>query len=89
MAKLPKFKTERQLADFFDTHDTTEFFDEMPEEPKQVQKARPGKQQIAIRIDVPILDKAKEIAKSKGIGYQTLMRMWIIEGIRAESKRAS
>lgn len=89
MGKLPKFKTEREMAEFFDTHDTTEYFDEMPEEKEPVEVAKPRKQQIAIRIDRPTLDRVKRIAEAKGIGYQTLMRMWIVERIDAESKRAS
>ncbi|MFH1777166.1 MAG: hypothetical protein ABH952_06395 [Candidatus Omnitrophota bacterium] len=30
------------------------------------------------------IDLAKVIAEYKGLGYQTLMRMWVIEGIHRE-----
>lgn len=89
MAKLPKFKNERELAEFFDSHDSTEYFDDMPEETEAIEMAGPRKQQIALRLDQSTIGKAKQIAKSKGIGYQTLLRMWIVERIEAELRKAS
>jgi hypothetical protein len=32
------------------------------------------------------IDLAKVIARYRGLGYQTLMRIWVIEGIRQEIK---
>ena len=42
--------------------------------------------QIALRLPSPDLAKAREIAERKGIGYQTLLKMLVHEGLpRAES----
>jgi len=43
--------------------------------------------QIAIRLPAPDLAKAREIAERKGIGYQTLLKMLVHEGLRRESRR--
>ena len=43
--------------------------------------------QIALRLPSPDLAKAREIAGRKGIGYQTLLKMLVHEGLqRVESK---
>jgi predicted DNA binding CopG/RHH family protein len=36
----------------------------------------------------PDVEKARELATRKGIGYQTLLKMLVHEGLRRESKRA-
>ena len=43
--------------------------------------------QIALRLPEPDLHAAREIAERKGIGYQTLLKMLVHEGLRRESKR--
>jgi predicted DNA binding CopG/RHH family protein len=43
--------------------------------------------QIALRLPAPDLAKAREIASRKGIGYQTLLKMLVHEGLRREARR--
>lgn len=43
--------------------------------------------QIALRLPGPDLEKARELAIRKGIGYQTLLKMLVHEGLRREAKR--
>jgi predicted DNA binding CopG/RHH family protein len=43
--------------------------------------------QIALRLPAPDLAKAREIAERKGIGYQTLLKMLVHEGLRREARR--
>ena len=43
--------------------------------------------QIALRLPAPDLAKAREIAGRKGIGYQTLLKMLVHEGLRREARR--
>src|ERR1051326_2492166 len=44
--------------------------------------------QIALRLPGPDVEKARELAMRKGIGYQTLLKMIVHEGLRREAKRA-
>jgi predicted DNA binding CopG/RHH family protein len=44
--------------------------------------------QIALRLPGPDIEKARELATRKGIGYQTLLKMLVHEGLRREAKRA-
>ena len=41
--------------------------------------------QIAIRLPEDDIAKAREIAERKGIGYQTLLRMYVLEGLLREA----
>ena len=43
--------------------------------------------QIALRLPAPDLARAREIAGRKGIGYQTLLKMLVHEGLQREARR--
>jgi len=90
--KIPKFKTEEEEARFWDEHDTTDFIGdfepteiELDQELKEkiLNKSEP-KKPITIRLETNQIEAVKKIAISKGLPYQTLIRMWINEAIRKE-----
>lgn len=43
--------------------------------------------QIAIRLPETDLQRARQIAERKGIGYQTLLKMLVREGLQREARR--
>ncbi len=43
--------------------------------------------QIALRLPAPDLEKARKIAGHKGIGYQTLLKMLVHEGLQQKARR--
>jgi predicted DNA binding CopG/RHH family protein len=49
--------------------------------------ARASSVQIALRLPAPDLAQAREIAGRKGIGYQTLLKMLVHEGLRREARK--
>ena len=49
--------------------------------------ARKKSVQIAIRLAAVDLAQARQIAGRKGIGYQTLLKMLVHEGLQREAKR--
>lgn len=40
------------------------------------------KKTISLRLTESLIDSGKKVAGEMGIGYQTLFRMWIIEGLK-------
>jgi predicted DNA binding CopG/RHH family protein len=95
---LPKFRSDEEAAEYFDTHSIAEIWDKLPqvEAPKlskkldeSIRNGRAAKSPISIRLDAEQIAAAKKIAAVKSVGYQTQLRMWIAEGIRREKKRAS
>lgn len=82
MPRLPVFTTEQQEAEFWDTHDSTEFLDETEVVETHFADARPPKKQISIRLEPSTIEQIKKVARVKGIGYQTLIRMWVVEQLQ-------
>ena len=95
MKKIPKFKTEEEEARFWDTHSPLdypgEFMDvKAPFEfapallKKAAERRAERKRLLTLRMGRQQIDLAKLIAHWKGLGYQTQIRIWVIEGIRRE-----
>jgi len=93
--KLPIFKSEDEEARFWDTHSPLDFPGEFEvvKEPVQISAAllkrvakrrQERKRALTLRMGQEQVDLTKVIAKWKGLGYQTQMRMWVIEGIHKE-----
>ena len=93
--KLPKFKSEEEEARFWATHSPLDYPDEFTdiEEPfeispsllKKVAKRREERKRLlTLRIGQHQIDLARVVARRRGIGYQTQMRMWVIEGMHKD-----
>ena len=83
MGKIPKFKSDQEAAQFWDTHSLIEFEDNL-ELVKEKVFVKPEKQVMTIRVDKKLANALKIIAREKGINYSTLARMWLIERIKKE-----
>jgi len=84
MAKIPKFKSDKEAAEFWDTHSLADYEEDL-KPAKDVVFVRPDRQIISLRLDTKIVKALKRIASEKGIGYSPLLRMWIIERFRRET----
>jgi len=84
-SRIPRFKTYEEEAEFWDTHDTTEFEDEFVEV-KRVYVARPLIHTLAVRMDAKTIDRLAAIGRKKGIGPSTLARMWLLERLDREAQ---
>lgn len=84
--KLPDFKkmSDLEIAKFWEEHDAAEFWPEMAVEKEAFVDKRP-KKAISMRLDIETLAQLRRIADAKGIGYQTLIRMWIKERLRQDA----
>ncbi len=85
-SRIPTFKTIEEEAEFWDTHDTTEFEDEF-EEVTDVRfvKYQP-KKVITVRLGEDTLAALTKEAHEKDIGLSTLVRMWILEHLQERDK---
>lgn len=89
-SRIPKFKNEDEERNFWATHDSAEFFDELEEvEPIKPARPRTKDKTITFRADDELIERIKKIAGAKGMGYQTLMRAWLYERLEEEEKRVS
>ena len=81
-SRIPEFASREEEAAFWDTHDFSEFEDELT--PVKVRFAKRLSQGLAVRFDEETLEALRTQAKRKGIGPTTLIRMWVIERLREE-----
>jgi len=79
--KIPETDSIQQLAHFWDTHDLTDFEDELEEVSDSVFEREPV-------IKVPLLpdeaEAVRQLAKSRGIPYPDLIRQWVREKIQVQ-----
>lgn len=84
MSKLPQFASEQEEAEFWATHNSTQYLDDTEPVDVTFVDVRPPKKQISLRLDADTIDKLKAVAQRRGIGYQTLIRMWVMERLAQE-----
>lgn len=85
-SRLPKTDSIEKLAEFWDTHDLTDFEDELEEVSELVFVRR-----SAIRVPLQLREaKAIEkMAQAKGISREELIRDWVLQKLarRSNSRR--
>ena len=87
--KLPEFKTEEEFAEFFETHDLTDYWHEF-EPAKEIELAvpKPKDEALVVRLNPTLLSEIKEIAAQKGISPQALIQQWLTERLSQEKATA-
>ena len=89
MEKLPKFKNAQEEAEFWETHSPLDFADQFEEVKEPIVDRRSRKKGIYIRVDPAAIELGRNIGAELGIGYQTLFRMWIMEGLGRHRQTAT
>ena len=84
MKELPHFADEKAEAEFWATHDSTEYLDNTEPVDVTFVDARVPKKLISVRFDNETIESLKTVARTKGIGYQTLIRIWVNERLAQE-----
>ncbi len=79
-SRIPTFPSVEEEAEFWDTHDTTDFEDEF--KPVKVRFAKNLSHGLTIRLDPETLAKLRREASQKGIGPTTLVRMLVMEHLQ-------
>ena len=80
-SRIPRFRTREEEAAWWDSHDITEYLDEL--RPVKVRFARNLSEGITIRFDPETLARLRAEARKKGLGPTTLARMWILERLQS------
>lgn len=89
MAKLPKFKTEEEFADFIDAHDTAQYWDQFQDVPGvEISVPRPLEGAEPLELYPDLLEASKGVAERKGVPYQALTRQWLREKPKEELSHA-
>lgn len=86
--RLPRFKSIKEAAEFWDTHDSAEFEEEFEtvEDVKFLVVRGRLKKAITVRLPEDTLASLTQQAQELGIGPSTLARVWILEHLRERTK---
>ena len=75
---IPQTDSIRELAHFWDTHDLTDFEDELEEVDEPVFELSA---QLLVALAPGELETLNALAKSRGISAENLIREWVVERI--------
>lgn len=78
MPKIPHTDSIEELAKFWDTHDLTDFEDELEEIHEPIFE-RHQEETVTIRLPLEDAKAVERIARSRGTGPAALIREWILE----------
>lgn len=82
---IPRFKNENEEAEFWSTHDSTDYFDMSK---AIINPAFPNlklsTKTITIRVPQALLDSLKMIANKKDVPYQSLVKIILDEKVKEE-----
>jgi len=81
---IPKFKNEDEERDFWATADTTEYFDMDKPVKLDLSRLKPSTESISLRLPSYLLARIREIANSRDVPYQSLMKIFLAERVKKE-----
>lgn len=83
---IPKFKNEDEERNFWATADSSEYFDWSKAEEVIFPNLKPSTEIISLRLPQYLLARIKELANSKDVPYQSLMKIFLAERVERELK---
>jgi predicted DNA binding CopG/RHH family protein len=86
-SRIPEFTSREEEAKWWETHPVADYMDEF--EIVDAKFAKNLSEGLTIRLDPETLAKVRSLAKKKGIGPTTLIRMWILEDLEKLEQQAS
>ena len=81
--KMPQTDSIQELAHFWDTHDLTDFEDELEEVSEPVFELQTV---VPVPLEPEELEVISALAKSRDISPVNLIREWVVEHIEASSE---
>jgi predicted DNA binding CopG/RHH family protein len=81
-----KFKTEDEERAYWAVHSPLEAFNVSSAKPASFPNLKPSTKSISIRLPEDMLDELKILANKRDVPYQSLAKLYLAWGIRAERK---
>ena len=83
-SKLPNFSkmTRAEEAEWFDTHDLGDYWDELEPVDVVFELSKPKEETLVLRLTKDVKNTLEEKAKAKGVTISTLARILLTEKLR-------
>jgi predicted DNA binding CopG/RHH family protein len=83
---VPKFRSEDAERKFWASHDSMDYVDWREARRATLPNLKPSSQTISIRLPKPMLDRLKLLANKRDVPYQSLLKMFVADRLKAEFK---
>ena len=84
MARIPKFDSEEEMQEFWSTHDSAGYWEDMEDDDVEISFV-PQKHLIVMPLNEDLLRNVRKLALEKGISSVQLLQKWIVDGLYQES----
>ena len=74
---IPEFASREEAAEFWDTHDIADYWDEL--KPVKVKFSESIDHAVIVRFDLDTFNELLELARERGIFVDALIQRWIME----------
>ena len=85
---LPAFASEAEEREFWETHDTTPYFDRGRARTGVFPNLKPSTQTISLRLPTALLSELKRLANKHDVPYQSLLKVFLAERVARETGSA-
>lgn len=82
MKKLPKFSSEQEEREFWESHDSADYLDWSKAQKVVMSNLRPTTTSISLRLSDIMLDEIKQAAHKSDVPYQSFIKTLIEFGLR-------
>lgn len=82
--KIPNFENEDEEREFWATHDSTEYIDWSKAERVIFPNLKPSTESISLRLPKYLLAYIKQMANSKDVPYQSLIKIFLADRVKQE-----
>lgn len=84
---IPADLSDEEQMKFLETHGVSEEFLEKAEDAWEDERPRPRTRPINVRFDDFTLNRLRQMAERRNVGYQTLLKSFVLERLYEEEKR--
>jgi CopG antitoxin of type II toxin-antitoxin system len=89
-SRIPEFKSYAEEAQWWDTHDITDYQDEFERVELEVAKPLTHILRLEMQLDPKIIDKLFRHAQQQGMDMDSVVRRWILENMaKLEKEQAA
>jgi len=81
LKQMPKFKNEKEEAEFWSSHDSAEYVDFANAKRAAFPNLKPTTRTISIRLPESLIEHIKQLANKRDVPYQSLIKIFLAEKV--------
>lgn len=83
--KIPRFKSIQEEATFWDSHDITDYWDDMEEVDIQFIPQQKKNESFTVRVEPELKKRLELVARKNRVSLSTITRLWLIDRLQNEN----